>query len=321
MALGVEGMRAGKVVRKVIFLTLGTAIFIFCLTALYESMRAVMDVGGACASGGAYEIRQACPKGVGWVIPVSIFGMFAAGIFTFLGVFDEGGPRPYVFAWSALFLALGWNFLDYGFNPPDNHDTVWGWVICGIVFVVMGGAPLLLLFSPRIARWSIWGPDSQRADDYLHPYKPPPIRGRRLVEPAPDAPVDATTTVHSSTPYPALVGRHRTRVHARAEPAAEGSLRAATGEDAPEAHRRIPTEGRRRRTPRHAGRPAASGACSTTTSTRRPRTRSSVRRRHEHAVARHPAAAPSRRDRSRDRARCRVLERRVMSRCVGGRPR
>jgi hypothetical protein len=189
-------MRAGKVVRKVIFLTLGTAIFIFCLTALYESMRAVMDVGGACASGGAYEIRQACPKGVGWVIPVSIFGMFAAGIFTFLGVFDEGGPRPYVFAWSALFLALGWNFLDYGFNPPDHHDTVWGWVICGIVFVVMGGAPLLLLLSPRIARWSIWGPDSQRADDYLHPYKPPPIRNSKS-----DAPAAAASTVHSSTPY------------------------------------------------------------------------------------------------------------------------
>src|SRR3954467_321966 len=192
MALGVEGMRAGKVVRKVICLTFGTAIFIFCLAALYESMRAVMDVGGACASGGAYEIRQACPKGVGWVIPVTIFGMFFAGIFTFLGVFDEGGPRPYVFAWSALFLALGWNFLDYGFSPPDNHDTVWGWVICGIVFVLMGGAPLLLLFSPRIARWSLWGPNSQRADDYLHPYKPPPVR-------APKAPV--ASTVHSSTPY------------------------------------------------------------------------------------------------------------------------
>jgi hypothetical protein len=198
MALGVEGMRAGKVVRKVIFLTLGTAIFIFCLTALYESMRAVMDVGGACASGGAYEIRQACPKGVGWVIPVSIFGMFAAGIFTFLGVFDEGGPRPYVFAWSALFLALGWNFLDYGFNPPDHHDTVWGWVICGIVFVVMGGAPLLLLFSPRIARWSIWGPDSRRADDYLHPYKPPPIRNPKSNA---TTPASTTSTVHSSTPY------------------------------------------------------------------------------------------------------------------------
>ena len=101
MALGVEGMRAGKVVRKAIFLTLGTAIFIFCLTLLYSSMRAVMDVGGACASGGAYEIRQACPKGVGWVVPISIFGMFFAGIFTFLGVFDEGGPKPFVFAFKA----------------------------------------------------------------------------------------------------------------------------------------------------------------------------------------------------------------------------
>jgi hypothetical protein len=207
MALGVEGMRAGKVVRKVICLTLGTAIFIFCLTALYESMRAVMEVGGACASGGAYEIRQACPKGVGWVIPVSIFGMFAAGVFTWIGVFDEGGPRPYVFAWSALFLALGWNFLDYGFNPPDSHDTVWGWVICGIVFVIMGGGPLLLLFVPHIARWAIWGPDSQRADDSLHPYKPPPIQASKL-ESSTTASTTSTTTptptptnVHSSTPY------------------------------------------------------------------------------------------------------------------------
>lgn len=194
MALGVDGMRAGKVVWKVVCLTLGTAIFIFCLTLLYQSMRAVMDVGGACASGGAYEIRQACPKGVGWVMPVAIFGMFLAGIFTFLGVFSDGGPRPYVFSWSALFLALGWNFLDYGFNPPDNHDTVWGWVICGIVFVAMGGIPLLFLLSPRVARWSLWGPNSQRADDHLHPYKPPPVRA-----PKTEAPV--ASTVHSSAPY------------------------------------------------------------------------------------------------------------------------
>jgi hypothetical protein len=158
-----------------------------------------MDVGGACASGGAYEIRQTCPKGVGWVMPVSIFGMFFAGIFTFLGVFDDGGPRPYVFAWSALFLALGWNFLDNGVDPPGHDGTVVGWVICGIVFVVMGGAPLLFLLSPRAARWSLWGPDSQRADDHLHPYKPPPVRAPKS-DPAPE-PAAAASTVHSRTPY------------------------------------------------------------------------------------------------------------------------
>jgi hypothetical protein len=205
MALGVDGMRAGKVVRKAIFLTLGTAIFIFCLTLVYQSMRAVMDVGGACASGGAYEIRQQCPDGVAWVLPVGIFGMFFAGIFTFLGVFPDGGPRPYVFAWSALFLALGWNFLDYGFDSPaPGGGTEVGWIICGVVFVLMGGVPLLALFAPRAARWAFWGPDSQRADDYLHPYKPPPVRKPKTDTPAPESTPDAAptpSTVHSSTPY------------------------------------------------------------------------------------------------------------------------
>jgi hypothetical protein len=201
MALGVDGMRAGKVVRKAIFLTLGTAIFIFCLTLVYQSMRAVMDVGGACASGGAYEIRQQCPDGVAWVLPVGIFGMFFAGIFTFLGVFPDGGPRPYVFAWSALFLALGWNFLDYGFDSPaPGGGTEVGWIICGVVFVLMGGVPLLALLAPRAARWAFWGPDSQRADGYLHPYKPPPLRTPKSDAPTPE-PAPAPSTVHSSTPY------------------------------------------------------------------------------------------------------------------------
>src|SRR5215212_7360438 len=122
MALGVDGMRATKVVWKV----------------------------------------------VGWVMPVAIFGMVFAGIFTFVGVFSEGGPRPYVFSWSALFLALGWNFLDYGFNPPGENGTVWGWLICGFVFVAMGGIPLLFLLSPRAPRWSLWGSDKENAQDYIH---------------------------------------------------------------------------------------------------------------------------------------------------------
>jgi hypothetical protein len=200
MALGVDGMNAGKVVRKAIFLTLGTVIFIFCLTLVFQSMRAVMDVGGACASGGAYEIRQQCPKGVAWVMPVGIFGMFFAGIFTFMGVFSEGGPRPYVFAWSALFLALGWNFLEYGFDAPGGGTSV-GWIICGVVFVLMGGAPLLALLSPKAARWALWGPNTQRADDYLHPYKPPPIRKSKTEPAAEPTPAPTPSTVHSSTPY------------------------------------------------------------------------------------------------------------------------
>jgi hypothetical protein len=107
MALGVDNMRPGRVVFKVTMLTVGTLGFVFCLTLLYEAMREVMDVGGACASGGAYQIRQQCPQGVAWVTPLSIFGMLAFTGISFVGVFSKGGPRPYAFAWSALFLAPG----------------------------------------------------------------------------------------------------------------------------------------------------------------------------------------------------------------------
>ena len=35
-------------------------------------------------------------------------------------------------AWTGLFAALGWNFLDYGlFNPPAGQGIVWGCVIPG----------------------------------------------------------------------------------------------------------------------------------------------------------------------------------------------
>src|SRR5262245_64709774 len=104
MGLGVEDMPTGRVVWKAALLTIGTLGFVFFLTLLYRSMRTVLDVGGFCAEGGPYEIRQPCPEGVAWIVPVSIFGMIASVGIGILGVFRRGGPRPYVFAWSALFL-------------------------------------------------------------------------------------------------------------------------------------------------------------------------------------------------------------------------
>ncbi len=162
MALGVEGVPAGRVVLKTALLTLGTVGFVFFLTLMFEAMRAVMDVGGTCASGGPFEIRQQCPEGTAWMIPVAIFGGLASLGIGAVGVFREGGPRPYVFAWSALFLALGWNFLEYAFDPPGGGGLEWGWLVCGVVFVLMGGVPLLGLLAPAAARWALWGPTPAR---------------------------------------------------------------------------------------------------------------------------------------------------------------
>ena len=199
MALGVDGMNARRVIVKAVLLTLGTLVFVVCLTMVYRSMRSVMDIGGSCASGNTpYEIARPCPKGVGWMMSVGIFGMFIGAGISLLGVFPQGGPRPYVFAWSALFLALGWNFLDYGFDAPGGGTSA-GWLICGFVFAAMGGVPLLFLLSPRVARWSLWGPNVERPDDHLHPYKPPPVRNKN----ATSAPYARPTPAWSPVPEPA----------------------------------------------------------------------------------------------------------------------
>jgi hypothetical protein len=54
-------------------------------------------------------------------------------------------------AWPALFLSLGWNFLEYGVDPPDGSaNVVWGWLFCGVLFVLMGGLPLLFGISAAL---------------------------------------------------------------------------------------------------------------------------------------------------------------------------
>jgi hypothetical protein len=106
-------------------------------------MRAVMGVGGFCAEGGAYEIRQHCPNGV----PVLMFGGVWGGMIM-LGLYlwqtsKHRVPSLVALAWPALFLSLGWNFLDFGLDAPGPDGLEWGWLICAIVFLLMGGLPLL----------------------------------------------------------------------------------------------------------------------------------------------------------------------------------
>lgn len=120
----------------------------FTLTILWLSMRAVMGIGGACASGGPYVPAVECPDAVLLLTPLSIFGIFIFGGLAAWGGANLGGRWIALIAlgWPALFLSLGWNFLEFGFNPPggNNGQRVWSWIFCGVVFVLMGGIPLLI---------------------------------------------------------------------------------------------------------------------------------------------------------------------------------
>ena len=63
------------------------------------------------------------------MIPVSIFVSLAGVGFVLAGTF-RGGPKLVALAWPALFLTLGWNFLEYAFDPPPpDSGIVWGWLL------------------------------------------------------------------------------------------------------------------------------------------------------------------------------------------------
>ncbi len=131
----------------VLLYAVGVAGLAMSLTLVFLSMRAVMDVGGFCAEGGPYVIETHCPEGVPLLITGGIFGLFIfGGLMAWKGSII-GGPYGglVALAWPVLFVSLGWNFLEYAFNPPGppGQGIVWGWLIPGVLFMIMGLAPVL----------------------------------------------------------------------------------------------------------------------------------------------------------------------------------
>lgn len=151
--------------------SIGDAIGLFVsvagLTAsiafLFFGMRAVMDVGGACADGGPYVSAQPCPEGVPFVMTFGMLGIFGFGGLGLRYGWRLGGvyaSLPFL-AWPALFCSLGWNFLEYGIvAPPPGEGIVWGFAIPGVMFLAMGLVPLAV----GVAGWrAAMGPASAPA--------------------------------------------------------------------------------------------------------------------------------------------------------------
>jgi uncharacterized membrane protein len=120
--------------------------FSFCLTCLYLAMRGIMRLGGFVASGGPYEIAHPAPHYV-WIFPVSIIVGLICMFLNAAQAKRVGGLNLLALAWPALFISLGWNFLDFAFRPPGGGGLAWGWLVCGVVFWLMGFVPLFFLMS------------------------------------------------------------------------------------------------------------------------------------------------------------------------------
>jgi len=146
MTFGAAAEREHVPLGRVVAYLLGVAVLAGSLTLLFLSMRAVLEIGGACASGGPYVPRVECPDAVVAATPLSIFAGIGGGFLMLWGGAALGGRWISVIflVWPALFLSLGWNFLQYGFYPPEGADGwVWSWIFCGVLFVLMGALPLI----------------------------------------------------------------------------------------------------------------------------------------------------------------------------------
>jgi Short C-terminal domain len=131
------------------------------LTLTFLSMRSVMNVGGFCAEGGPYQIRQHCPQGVPGLLLGGIWGGVILAL-VYIGVVIKWHVPHFIhLLWSALFLSLGWNFFEFAFNPPGTtKGVVWGWLICGVLFVLMGGLPLIVVV-PAVVREFLYGKEQR----------------------------------------------------------------------------------------------------------------------------------------------------------------
>ena len=113
-------------------------LFAFCFSLLYLTSITVTALGGYCASGGPYVIEVECPANVVAFTPLSIFGgMFA--VLLALVLAQGFGVPLIVWAWPILFVGLGWTFLQSFINYGDITG-----IIIGVMFVIMGLAPLAL---------------------------------------------------------------------------------------------------------------------------------------------------------------------------------
>lgn len=130
-------------------------LFFFCLalTILYHGMRGVLDLGGFVASGGPYAIAHPAPGWI-WIMPVSAILMVATLVVGVNVSIASGfhGSSLMIFSWSAVFISLGWNFLDYGIGFGEKTGPVWSWLVCAFFFMLMGLIPLYFILRNLVKK-------------------------------------------------------------------------------------------------------------------------------------------------------------------------
>jgi hypothetical protein len=123
------------------------------IAGVYLGMRDVMRQGGFCARGGPYEISSECTSGQIWLLLGAIVALLVfATLHSALSEWADGPKVGLPAICGLLFAALGWNFIEFGIDPPQGGGTVWGWLIPGVLFWLMA-VGFALPATARAAEW------------------------------------------------------------------------------------------------------------------------------------------------------------------------
>lgn len=125
------------------------------ITLLFQAVSALADLGGYCARGGPFEIAVECTDAIVAFTPGSILGGLVA-VFIGSALAQGFGVSMLAFAWPALFVSLAVTF----FRSFVLFGDLSGLLI-GIMFVVMGLAPLVLMLQAAPQRLLLGRVDAQ----------------------------------------------------------------------------------------------------------------------------------------------------------------
>lgn len=127
--------------RNLLITSLCVVLVATCLAWTFLAMRAVMGVGGSCASGQTpYQISTPCPDGT-WLMAVGIPVMIIAALVGSGFASGVEAPNLLLPMWAVLFASLGWNFLEYAVRG----DLDWGFLVCGVLFEAMAAPALWVI--------------------------------------------------------------------------------------------------------------------------------------------------------------------------------
>lgn len=115
------------------------------ITWFLAAMRAQMEVGGSCASGGPYVIVAPCPEHTTALVLVGMFGSVVVALAGTVSAVSVGAPNLLVPYWTATSGGMAFNFLADGFTADEG--LVWGWIVAGVLALVMA-LPGVYVMSP-----------------------------------------------------------------------------------------------------------------------------------------------------------------------------